>query len=219
MTTVSEERLGISTSNSVTEAALPETTNRPWDVSVARVVSRLASPPLVVSAIMIAVASGLGGSAWAWGGVYLLVAVLAPLSYLVMLVRRGLVTDLDVRLREQRARPLLLTILCSVLAFLLLLVGTAPASMVTVAGCLLLQALIIYAITLRWKISVHCAVAAGVATTIWAVWGQPAALLFGLPLVAWSRIRLRCHSLLQTIAGALLGLSVFVTVFFTVGGH
>ena len=220
MTTMSEEGLGVSATSSMAEATLPKTTDTSWDVTVARMISRLASPPLVVSAIMVAVISRLGGLAWTWGVVYLLVAVLAPLSYLVMLVRRGLVTDLDVRLRKQRARPLLLTTLCSAVAFLLLLIGVASVSMVTVAAGFLVQAVAIYVITLRWKISVHCAVAAGAATTVWALWGQPAALLFGLPLVAWSRVKLHRHSVWQTIIGGLLGLSVFVTAFYTMlGGH
>ncbi len=219
MTIASKEELGVSTASDVTETTLPETINRTWDVSVARVVSHLASPPLMVSAITIALALRLGGWAWTWGAVYLLAAVLAPLSYLIMLVRRGLVTDLDVRLREQRTRPLLLAALCSALAFLLLLAGVAPVPMVTVAASFLVQAVAIYIITLRWKISVHCAVAAGAATTVWALWGQPVVLLLGLPLVAWSRVRLRRHSVLQTMVGALLGLSVFVAVFYIIGGH
>ncbi|MFP3897358.1 MAG: hypothetical protein ACLFV5_11060 [Anaerolineales bacterium] len=150
--------------------------------------------------------------------VYLLVAVLVPFSYLVVLVRRGLVTDLDVRLREQRTRPLLLTALCSALAFVLLLIGVAPLPMVTVAASFLVQALAIYTITLRWKVSIHCAVAAGAAITVWALWGQPVVLLFGLFLVAWSRVRLRRHSVFQTMVGALLGLSVSMVAFYIVGG-
>lgn len=218
MTTVSKEGLTVSTASAVTEATLPEMTDTPWDVSVARMVSRLASPPLVMSAIMVALASRFGGSAWTWGMVYLLVAVLVPFSYLVVLVRRGLVTDLDVRLREQRTRPLLLTALCSALAFVLLLIGVAPLPMVTVAASFLVQALAIYTITLRWKVSIHCAVAAGAAITVWALWGQPVVLLFGLFLVAWSRVRLRRHSVFQTMVGALLGLSVSMVAFYIVGG-
>jgi membrane-associated phospholipid phosphatase len=56
---------------------------------------------------------------------------------------------------------------------------------------------------------VHTSAAAGAATVVWILLGTPLSLLI-VPLIAWSRVRLRRHTLLQTVVGALLGFSVFL---------
>jgi len=184
---------------------------RGWDGRIAYVVSNLGSPPVLTVAVVLLMASTLaGGGAWAWASVYLVLAILTPLFYLVWLVRRGVVTDLDVQRREQRTRPMIVTLLCSALAWLTLRVGMAPALMVVVAGIVWLQMITIFFITLFWKISVHCASAAGVAVLAWLLIGTPLPLLI-VPFIAWSRVRLRRHTLTQTIAGSLLGLAFFIT--------
>jgi membrane-associated phospholipid phosphatase len=139
--------------------------------------------------------------------------------YLVWLKRRGLVTDLDVQLREQRMRPMVFMLACGGLAWLALTLGAAPAQMAFLAGVLWLQMAVIFGITLRWKISVHCATAAGVATLVWALLGTPLPLLVGVPVIAWSRVRLRRHTLAQTVAGSLLGFGLFAIAIFLVYGR
>jgi membrane-associated phospholipid phosphatase len=145
--------------------------------------------------------------------VYVFLAILLPVCYLVWLVRRGMVTDFDVQLREQRIRPMVFTVACAGLAWLVLLAGAAPSHMVILAGAMWVQTAIVFAITLRWKISVHCTAAAGAATVIWSLLGTPLPLLIGVPVVAWSRVRLRRHTLAQTVAGTLLGFTIFVVAF------
>jgi membrane-associated phospholipid phosphatase len=145
--------------------------------------------------------------------VYAFLAILLPVFYLVWLVRGGKVTDLDVQLREQRIRPMVVTVSCAGLAWGVLLLGGAPLQMVVLAGALCVQMAIVFAITLYWKISVHCAAAAGAATVTWFLLGTLFPLLIGVPLVAWSRVRLGRHTLAQTIAGTFLGLSIFLIGF------
>jgi membrane-associated phospholipid phosphatase len=132
-----------------------------------------------------------------------------PFLYVAWLVKRGDITDIDVRLRKQRAQPLLVTITCTGFAWLVLALGVAPRVMTVMAGALWFQVVAIFIITLRWKISVHAATAAGATTMAWALLGTPLPFLVTVPLVAWSRVRLRRHTLLQTVAGALLGFTVF----------
>jgi membrane-associated phospholipid phosphatase len=159
-------------------------------------------------------ASVLSGSrAWGWAGAYVVLAILLPVSYLVWLVRRGRVTDLDVQLREQRIRPMVVAVAGAGLAWGVLLLGGAPSQMVVLTGALCVQTVVVVAITLYWKISVHCTAAAGAATVIWFLLGTPFPLLIGVPLIAWSRVRLGRHTLAQTIAGTLLGLTIFVVGF------
>lgn len=184
-----------------------------WDAHLAYVISQVGSPPVLASAaVALTSATSPAPRTWMWAGIYASVAILLPLLYLVWLVRRGLVTDLDAQLRKQRIRPMLFTVVCAGLAWLVLALGAAPRSMVLLAGALAVQAVKIFVITLRWKISVHCAAAAGAATVAWSLTGTPLPLLVGVPLIAWSRVRLRRHTLAQTIAGALLGLVVLLPI-------
>jgi membrane-associated phospholipid phosphatase len=151
--------------------------------------------------------------AWVWTGTYVLFANLVPLLYLIWLLHRGLVTDLDVQIREQRVRPMVFTTACVGLAGFVLTLGAAPSQMIVVASALWVQTVVIFGVTLWWKISVHCTTAAGVATLAWLLMGTPLPLLVGVPLIAWSRVRLRRHTLAQTTAGTMLGLVIFLGTF------
>ncbi len=104
---------------------------------------------------------------------------------------------------------MLVTLICAGVGWGVLVVGAAPAGMTTVAATLWLQVVVILFVTLRWKISVHTAAAAGGATLIWTLLGTALPFLLVVPLIAWSRVRLRHHTLPQTLAGALLGSIVF----------
>lgn len=180
------------------------------DGGLARAISNAGSPPVLTALAIGLTATTLSQPrAWLWAGLYVLIAVLTPFLYLAWLVRKGKVTDLDVQLREQRKRPLLVTLVCMGVAGLLLALGPAPSTLTVLAVTSWLQVLAILGITLRWKISVHASAAAGAGTVIWALLGSPWPLFIGVPIISWSRVRLRRHTLLQTAAGALLGWAFF----------
>ena len=192
-------------------AVVDVTIPRRWDGFLAYVISQVCSPPVLSAVAMALIASTLHHArAWRWAGLYVFLAILTPVIYLIWLVRHGRVTDLDVQLREQRMRPLIVTIACGAAAWIALALGGAPIEMVVVAGGLWLQTVVIFSITLWWKISVHSAAAASVATLVWSLAGTSLPLLIGVPIIAWSRVRLRRHTVSQTIAGALLGLAIFL---------
>jgi membrane-associated phospholipid phosphatase len=149
---------------------------------------------------------------WLWAGTYIGIAILSPLLFLIWQVCRGQVTDLDVQLREQRRKPLLVTLACGAIAWMVMLLGAAPTKMTLFAVVLWLQTIIIFFITLRWKISMHAAAATAVAVAVWGVVGSPLLLLIGVPLIGWSRVRLRRHTLAQVVAGVLLSLTVFLPI-------
>lgn len=185
---------------------------RAWDRHLAYVISIIGSPPVLATTMVGLTASTIATlRAWVWASVYVLLAIYAPLVNVFLLVRRGRVTDIDVCLREQRIRPLLFAIACSLVAWVGLMLGSAPRELLIIAGAVSLQMAIVLAITLRWKISMHCAAAAGAATVLWSLMGTPLPMV-GVPIIAWSRVKLRRHTIGQTVAGSLLGLSVFLPV-------
>ena len=177
---------------------------------LAGLISQVGSPPLLLSAGIVALASRLGrADAWDYAGLLILLTVVTPMLHLAWLCGRGEVADLEVQRREERIKPMLFSTLCGGLAWLLLALGNAPVGMALVAGALWVQSVAILGITLRWKISVHSATAAAMGTLVWFVLGTPLLLALGVPAVAWARVRLGRHSPAQTVAGALLGVLVF----------
>ncbi len=183
---------------------------RAWDEQLARWISSVGSPPVLASVgIILSVATVGTFSAWLWAGFYILLAVSLPAAYVLWLVRKGEVTDFDLRRREQRLRPFLATLASTLATWLVLYWGDAPQLLVILAAAGWLQIALMLGITLHWKISAHCAAAAGLIVFAWSLLGSAAApAALSLPLIAWSRIRLQRHDLPQTIAGALLGSSV-----------
>jgi hypothetical protein len=181
-----------------------------WE-RVAHVISQLGSPPVLgLFALVLVTLSLKNPEAWLWFGVYAVVTVAVPVGFLVWQVRHGHVTDLDVQLREQRSGSLLVTIAGFTVAWAVLWIGQAPPLLTALAAMEVIQWAALFLITLRWKISVHSATASGVSMIIVHLFGRPAMpLLLSIPLVAWSRVKLRRHTAPQTLAGILLGGGIF----------
>jgi membrane-associated phospholipid phosphatase len=184
-----------------------------FDERLARVVSNIGSPPVttVVASLLIA-GTAATQRAWLWSGVHVTLVVVAPLAYLITLFLLGKVSDLDVQMREQRIEPFVVLLLGTVVAGVVLYLGSAPPLLVTAAWAHATEVALILGITTRWKISVHCAAAAGLAVLAYSL-GHVSALaaIPAGPLVAWSRVRLGRHTLAQTLAGIGLGSAVFAT--------
>ena len=175
--------------------------------ALARWTSEIGSPPILglVSAVLAAQAAG-RSTAWAWAGLHVLLAVLLPTSYIAWLVLRGEVTDMHLPDRRERFRPLLLSLATGALSAGALHWGGAPRLLELLAYLQLAQLGLLLVLTLRWKVSAHCAAASGLAALALSVWGVAGlGLCLGVPLVAWSRLRLARHTLLQTVGGALVG--------------
>ncbi len=186
---------------------------RVWDRHIAAVVSLVASPPvLVIAAMAIQARQSPGPGVWRWLWLYAVVAVIVPLAYLVQLVRRGRVGDIDIETREERYSPLGVMALCMGVAWLVLYARSAPAPMTVLAGVLFAQATVVFVITLFWKISVHCASAGLVGILIGGMAGSAVPAVVTVSLMSWSRWRLNQHTPAQAAAGTLLGVVASVVV-------
>ena len=106
-------------------------------------------------------------------------------------------------------------IIASVAAGLALLVGFgAPGELSGYIGCMLGSVAVLAAITTVWKVSIHCAVAAGSVTILallFGPWLTPAYLL--VALTAWSRVVVKDHTAAQVIAGSLLGVAAAIVTY------
>jgi membrane-associated phospholipid phosphatase len=138
---------------------------------------------------------------------------LGPMIYILIGVRKGWLSDVDVSRRSERAGPFLFGITSVALGFVLLRYVNAPKNLETLLLITTISGVIMLIVTLWWKISIHASSLAGAATMLTALYGAvmlPTFLL--LILVSWSRVVLRRHTTAQVIAGSLLSIALSASI-------
>ena len=160
---------------------------------------------LIVTVVGIgAHADGLAGAAW--GLLAAFFAAVLPTVFISYGIRRGRWEDRNVGAR--RARLVVLGFITASVAtgLILLAVLGAPALLTGYLAFMLASVAALAAITLVWKISIHCAVAAGSVTILALVYGP---LVLGgyllVGLLGWARVAVRDHTVPQVVAGSVLG--------------
>jgi hypothetical protein len=132
---------------------------------------------------------------------------LGPLLYIIIGVRLGKLSDIDVCRRTQRFGPFIFGIVSVMIGWLFLILTNGPRNLQTVMIITIFSGIMMMVITLWWKISMHASSFGGVATMLTVLYGAVMLPLFVLlVLVSWSRVVLRRHTVPQVIAGALAGI-------------
>ena len=140
-----------------------------------------------------------------WASISTGLSVLPVFLVIIYLLRHGKLDDFFIAAREQRTRIYIIGCLSAAAGCITLALLGAPS--ILVAGFItgVSTAVVFAIINLWWKISLHTAIVAASATVLVMIFGWIAAASVALvPLTAWSRIELECHSLTQTVSGALL---------------
>jgi len=136
-----------------------------------------------------------------------------PLLYIIIGVRLGILSDIDVSRRSQRVGPFIFAIISSTIGWIILSLTDAPRNLQTVMIITVFSGIIMMVITLWWKISMHASSLGGVATMLTALYGAVMLPLFVLlVLVSWSRVVLRRHTVPQVIAGSLAGIVLSLVI-------
>lgn len=132
-------------------------------------------------------------------------SALLPMMTMVIWSKKKNV-DIDIPARENRNVPLFIVILIYFLGFLVLIALNAPLLTSALMFCYFSNTLIVYFINKYWKISIHSMGVAGPTTALIFAF-RPVGFILGLilPLVMWSRVYLKKHTMNQVIAGAILG--------------
>ncbi len=174
----------------------------------ARIISDLLSPPVFGAATLALIGVYLHSTvAWLWLGVFLVLAVFVPTIYVFWLVKRGQVTDFHIPVRSQRYRPMILMLFMALLSTILLWIVNPPQLLgsVVLMGDLLL--VLLFIITLKWKISGHTLSVTTFALLCAMLYGELFWFSFLLiPAVVWARLHLRRHTRMQTLAGFAMGM-------------
>src|SRR4029079_9478341 len=126
--------------------------------SLARVISDTFSPPvLAVPGLLLGASFSGTPGIYSLALVYFLVGVVAPVMYVLWLVRIGSITDFHIPDRRDRRGPFLASLGCGILAVGLLAYLGAPATFIAPVIALLAETLILFLITLFWQVSIHTA--------------------------------------------------------------
>lgn len=195
-----------------TESSGP-VSDRPTQTSAADraafIIAEVFSPAHLVIAITAVSGLPADGLLWQRIGWGLLAALFTGiLPYLVALhaIRRGSLSSRDIPIRSERIAPMLWTGLSVLLGWAILVLAGAPDSVLAVQVAMVSGLVTALAITLVWKISIHCGVAAAVvvvATLLFGSWASLAWLI--VAAIGWSRIHTWAHTKVQVVAGIVVG--------------
>lgn len=153
-----------------------------------------------------------------WASVSTALSVLPVLAVVIYLVRRKKLDGVFENPRRQRTGIYLLASALGAIGYGLLWSLKAPELLVATFAAGLAAIVIFTGINLIWKISVHTAFMAGAAAILIIVYGVAIAwTVILLPPVAWARMELKQHSVLQAAAGAIIVAAIVVAVFWGYG--
>lgn len=177
-------------------------------------VNEISSPIVANPAVSIAIGASTGS--WPWTAALTVFTGVLPAGVILGSLAARRISDHHVTDRDER--PLIMGAILSslVIGLLVCLLGDAPGPVTGVDAAMLatLAALTVITVALRWKVSVHSAVWAGIAAMVTLTYGWWASTVFlAVPIVMWGRVRVHDHTVGQVLAGALTGLLVAGGVF------
>ncbi|MBD5655201.1 MAG: phosphatase PAP2 family protein [Candidatus Eremiobacteraeota bacterium] len=141
---------------------------------------------------------------------------IGPMLYVLWLYSTDRIADLDMSVRSERERVFGVFVVFYAAGTLVLYLLKAPALMTASMAGYAAASLVVQYITRYWKISTHAlGITAPLVVMIYLYGLQPLPFLVLVPIVCWSRVWLRAHTVLQVIAGTVLG-AVSILVFFRV---
>jgi membrane-associated phospholipid phosphatase len=149
-----------------------------------------------------------------WGLLAALFAAVLPTLFISYGVRHGRWGDRNVGARRPRLVVLAFITASVATGLILLVLLGAPRLLTGYLTFMLASVALLAGITTVWKISIHCAVAAGSVTILALFYGPP--VLAGYVLVAllgWSRVVLEDHTVAQVVAGSVLGAAAAVLAY------
>ena len=136
-------------------------------------------------------------------------STLLAIATVIYLKKQGIVSDVDVSIREQRVQTLVYgTIYCGV-GFLLLKYLNASPLVQGLMFCYAINTAIVWFITREWKISIHAIGLSGPLVALW-LHGFHYPIIMGIILVLLciSRVVLKAHTPAQVIVGSGLAMSL-----------
>ncbi len=186
---------------------------------VSRVFSNTVSPPTLfaVLGLLFALVSLPLPQALLWAAIYGFWVSLAPILFILWLLRSGRIKELHMTDRRERHLPYTVSALCSGIFLLIGLLFGAPELLICLAIFNVIELFLLGVINAFWLISIHAAGIAATTVLVAYVFGVGSGLLV-VPLVILVvavRLFLKRHTPAQLATGMALGVvSVWILTFF-----
>ena len=179
-------------------------------VRTARLFSNIISPPVMfaVVGLVVALYSAPFWQALAWAAVFGFFVSLAPILFVLHLLRTGRVAELHMTNTSERNLPYLVAILGSLVVWALLALLEGPELIRCLTQLNIVSLATIAVINRFWLISFHAMAAAAMSLVLGLIFGPLVGILL-VPLigvVVAVRLYLRRHTVAQVIAGMFLGI-------------
>jgi membrane-associated phospholipid phosphatase len=191
---------------------------RVW-TDVARIVSTVCNPFLTSLALFVILADARSNGAtdfWVLLFNSAFFTSIGPMLFIFYLYATDRISDLDMSIRTERERVFIAFVIFYAAGALDLWLIHAPAIMTASMAGFGASALIVQWITRYWKISTHALGITAPLVALSVLFGErPLPFYVLIPLVGWSRVYLRAHTLMQVVAGTLLA-AVNTLLFFRV---
>ena len=183
---------------------------------IAQAISAVASPLVIAipfSYILIAETTGNHGQALVWSAVSAFFVSLVG-AFVWWGVRKGFFTNLDVSDRRQRPKLFLFAAAVCIIYLAIVLYFGGPKIIYVGLGTLLVGIILAEIINLKVKASMHMAIftafsiAMGILNS-----GFFWVLILMIPVVAWSRLRLKRHTMKEVVVGTVFGACIVLAVY------
>ena len=133
-----------------------------------------------------------------------------PLAIILLWAKR-IGTDRDISNRSDRYMPLIIGIISYLIGFMICIIFNLGHFLTALLLCYATNTGVVLLFTIKWKISVHTTALSGPVAALILLLG-PLGAIFGViyPVLIWSRVLLKKHTLAQAISGGVQGF--FLTV-------
>ena len=133
----------------------------------------------------------------------LIFGFILPVTMFAIFRKRGLIADIDAKIKEERTFPFLLSILFYAVGLIILIQYRIDIVSIAFWFCYISNTLLLVLINKYWKISAHMMGASGPFAALVYVFGLAAVpFIILLYFIGQARIKLECHTFNQVLAGA-----------------
>ena len=187
-------------------------------LKIADMVSTFTNPPIITIPLFLIICAVLSFDANGFDLIKFIVLELVSLVFasilpmaIILYWAKKLNTDKDISNRGDRYTPLVVGIVSYFIGFFICLAFNLDYFLTLLLLCYAVNTGVVLLITTRWKISVHTTGMSGPVAALILLLG-PIGAAFGVfyPIMIWSRVLLKKHTMAQAVCGAVQGF--FLTV-------
>lgn len=189
---------------------------RVW-TDLARIFSTVCNPFVMALALFVILAHAFAADTsafWRLLATTTFFTSIGPMLFVLWLYATDRIADLDMSQRAEREAVFSAFVIFYLLGTTALWLMHAPPMLTATMAGYTASALVVQFITRFWKISTHAiGITAPLVALVVLYGAQPLPFMVLIPIVCWSRVYLKAHTVAQVVAGVALG-GLTVLVFF-----